>query len=102
MNCSLEEYLHWTDIFNFNIADHVKVPDAPGDYVLSFRWYRPPLAKPILLRACGCANSASSRALLGYVDWLRKLRLTGCVCFLRRDCEQTPQIWAGCADIRIE
>ena len=24
--------------FNFNIVDTLKVPDKPGDYVLSFRW----------------------------------------------------------------
>ena len=83
MNCSLEEYMHWTDIFNFNIADHVKVPDAPGDYVLSFRWVRPPLSKPVR-------------------HWLRKLASDRLCLLLAQDCEQTPQIWAGCADIRIE
>ena len=58
------------------------MPDAPGDYVLSFRWVRPPLSKSVR-------------------HWLRKLRLTLCL-LLAQDCEQTPQIWAGCADIRIE
>ena len=52
-NCSLQEYEYWLDLFNFNIVDTLKVPDVPGEYVLSFRW----------------------------------------------DCEQTPQIWAGCSDI---
>lgn len=37
-NCSLQEFRFWTDLFNFNIIDTLKVPDAPGDYVLSFRW----------------------------------------------------------------
>lgn len=55
--CSQEEYDYWTEKFNFNIIDMVKVPaNLPkGDYLLSFRW----------------------------------------------DCEQTPQIWADCSDIKI-
>ena len=28
----------WLDLFNFNVVDTLKVPDAPGDYVLSWRW----------------------------------------------------------------
>ena len=40
-NCSLQEYEYWLDLFNFNIVDTLKVPDVPGEYVLSFRWGAP-------------------------------------------------------------
>ena len=35
MNCSLEEYMHWTDIFNFNIA--VRRYDHCPTWVAFFR-----------------------------------------------------------------
>ena len=37
-NCSFAELFSWVERFNFNIVDTLKVPDAIGDYVLSFRW----------------------------------------------------------------
>ena len=62
MNCSFEEYNRLTDLFNFNIADTIKVPNAPGDYVLSFRWgtlttklYLPDFSW------CSCACQTASR-----------------------------------------
>jgi hypothetical protein len=38
LNCSLQEYEYWLDLFNFNVVDTLKVPDVKGDFVLSWRW----------------------------------------------------------------
>ena len=62
-NCSLQEYEYWLDLFNFNIVDTLKVPDVPGEYVLSFRWGAPNTS-PSVCRICAgwiCARRARLR-----------------------------------------
>ena len=75
------------DLFNFNVVDTLKVPDVKGEYVLSWRWGKQrgsPLYAPVI---CTCTAELAARS---------------CNVCAFPDCEQTPQIWAGCADITIE